>query len=106
MHVSFPVGMVKIDSTIGKKILVNIYNADSAADVRCSVDSGPPQPMQQATMQDPFIVEYLKDPSQFPGWANEAIPHKHMWTLPMPKDLPPGTHTLRFMRNGFKRQYL
>lgn len=97
MRVSFPVGMVNIDSLTDKQILVNIYNADSAAKVHCSIDNGPPQLMQQATMQDPFIVEYLIDSSQFPGWANEAVSHKHMWTLDIPKNLNSGTHTLHFI---------
>jgi len=97
MRVSSPVGMVSKDSLVGNKIQVNIYNADSAATVYCSIDNGPQQLMQQATMQDPFIVEYLKDSTQFPEWANEAISHKHMWTLPIPNNLNTGTHTLHFM---------
>lgn len=96
MRVTFPVGTVDIDSLTDKKILVNIYNADSAAKVYCSIDNGPQQLMQQATMRDPFIVEYLKDRSQFPGWINEAVKHKHMWTLPLPKKINTGTHTLHF----------
>ena len=102
MRVSFPVGMVDLDSLIDKQILVNIYNADSAANVYCKIDNGPPQRMQQATMQDPFIIEYLKNSSQFPGWANEAVYHKHMWTLPIPENLNTGTHSLHIIATDSK----
>jgi hypothetical protein len=95
MRISFPSGRIKRDALINKNIMVNVFNADPHATVVCSIDNGPSQPMHQQTGQDPFIVEYLKDGTNFPEWSNRAETHRHMWTLPFPQNLEVGTHTIR-----------
>ena len=95
MRISFPNGNVVSDSLVNKSILVNIFNADPDAQVYCRLDNGVPLVMKQQYTQDPFIVEYLKDGDNFPDWSNRALTHQHMWAVPLPADLAPGTHSLK-----------
>ncbi len=94
MRISFPTGRVKQDSIVGEMITVNIFNADPKTTVDCLINDGPPLRMQQQSIRDPFMVDYLKSSDQFPNWVNEAVKNQHMWTLPVPTDLEPGVHSI------------
>jgi hypothetical protein len=94
-RVSYPFGMVSKEELNGKEIIVNIFNAAPGAKVECTVDDGKPFQMQQKKMKDPFILKYLEDRESFPGWIDDAVEHKHIWSAPFPEKLSSGTHTIR-----------
>jgi len=94
MRLTFPTGTISRKVLTGKEILVNIFNADPAANVSYRIDESVSKSMEQKTMQDPFVTEYLENRPAFPDWINEAVTHTHMWKAQLPADLLPGAHKL------------
>ncbi len=53
-----------------------------------------PRPMRRSRLCDPHVVDvFTRDRHAYKAWV-EPTPSSHIWTAPLPKDLPPGVYRL------------
>lgn len=73
-------------------ILVNVFDGGPNTTVSCRLDGNELVMMAPVIREDPFIfARYVEDGIFQP---DQESPSTHIWSLPMPKDIEPGVHTL------------
>jgi hypothetical protein len=78
--------------TSSTNILVNVFDGGPNTRVTCRIDVKEPIMMAPVKREDPFVfARYVEDGIFQP---DQESPSTHIWSLPMPKDIEPGVHTL------------
>jgi hypothetical protein len=78
--------------TSSTNILVNVFDGGPNTTVTCRIDEDEPVSMVPLSREDPFtFARYVEDGFFEP---DQESPSTHIWSLPMPKDIEPGAHTL------------
>lgn len=93
MKISLPKGKVPVDSTLGMKIFVNVFQADKNWKIEGSLDDKPFQ-LTQTLAKDPQAVElYDNDPDLWNSWI-KPIETGHMYISEIDYTLSKGVHTI------------
>jgi hypothetical protein len=95
LRVSFPLGILPVDSLANRQIVVNVFNGDANTEVKFKIDEGPFQQMRNTVMSDPFIERQFKMyRDKLLSWIN-PVPSTHIWVAPLPDKLAAGAHVIR-----------
>ncbi len=86
------VSILPVSQTSSTNILVNVFDGGPNTTVTCRLDGNKPVMMAPVIREDPFtFARYIEDGIFQPETES---PSTHIWSLPMPKDIEPGVHTL------------
>ena len=86
------VSILPVSLTSSTNILVNVFDGGPNTTVSCRLDGNEPVMMAPALREDPFtFARYVEDGIFEP---EQKSPSTHIWSLPVPKDIEPGVHTL------------
>jgi hypothetical protein len=77
------------------QLVVNVFDGGPRTRVACeAAGRSPPPPMQRREMPDPLVAElFARQPQLQKPWV-KPVAASHIWTAPLPPDLPPGVHRL------------
>ena len=86
------VSILPVSETSSTNILVNVFDGGPNTRVTCRLDGNKPLMMTSVLRDDPFtFARYVEDGIFQP---EQESPSTHIWSLPMPKGIEPGIHTL------------
>lgn len=78
--------------TDGYNIIANVYAASPEATVTVQIGGFTPRTMERVVLPDPLVLHFLEQfADDYPSWMKPRD-CAHLWTAPMPPDLPSGTH--------------
>lgn len=94
MRIMLPAGSLTTEALDTVQVLVNVYDGGLRSVVDYRIDGQPFQPMDLIIRNDPLFARLANQyPALFRGWI-APTPSTHIWTAPLPADLPPGVHTV------------
>ncbi|NOZ63062.1 MAG: metallophosphoesterase [Calditrichaeota bacterium] len=94
MRISYPRGVMNSDSLRYKKIIVNVYDGSEKSVTQFSLDNAPWLKMTREKFKDPYFdLLYSLPQKNTPSWINPKAA-SHIWTAPLPEDLPKGIHKI------------
>lgn len=80
------------DALVVSTLVVNVFDGGPRTTVSYRIGGRAPEPMARTRRPDPFVAElFARYPETKKAWVG-AIPSTHIWTAPLPADLPPGAH--------------
>lgn len=75
------------------QVVANVFDGGVRNEVEMSLDGGPYLPMVHVVRNDPYMETVF---ARWQGTGDSYVrpePSSHLWELPLPADLPIGTHT-------------
>jgi len=77
-------------------IAADVFDGGPRTSVTCEIEGSglAPAAMQRSALPDPYIVEtFAQHRTLHRPWV-EATPSSHLWTAPLPSEMPPGAYRL------------
>jgi hypothetical protein len=85
-------GPIAADSLWSTRLVVNLFDGGPRSAVEASIGGGPYAALNKVERLDPFVVEvYERNRETKKSWV-EAGKSSHIWQIPLPRGLEPGTH--------------
>lgn len=82
------------DALADSTVVVNVFDGGPHTRLSIRIGDRDPEPMVRTRRPDPFVTElYARYPATKKSWV-QAVPSTHVWTVPLPPDLPPGAHRI------------
>ena len=87
-------------------MIVNVFDGGPRTKVELAVGGAPPMPMTPDRRPDPLVQElYARNEETKKPWVKADV-SSHIWTVRLPGNLRPGTHTLTVLvRDEYGRSY-
>lgn len=94
MRIISPIGTLARSALDSLQILVNVFDGGARSQVKYRINGAPAIAMQHSAMQDPFFVALNQTHhASYKSFVRPGI-SDHIWSAPMPKNLPPGMHII------------
>lgn len=85
---------ISADTLYATEVVVNVFDGGPKTKVDLATEGGPTVAMTNDPRPDPMANElFTRNEATKKPWVKAEI-SSHIWKAHLPKDLPPGTHTL------------
>jgi hypothetical protein len=97
---------ISAETLYATEVIVNVFDGGPRTKVELSVGGAPPMPMIPGRRPDPLVQElFARHEETKKPWVKADV-SSHIWTVRLPANLKPGTHTLAILvRDEYGRSY-
>jgi len=102
LHRDFRMGQmlgspISAETLYATEVIVNVFDGGPRTKVELSVGGAPPMPMIPGRRPDPLVQElFARHEETKKPWVKADV-SSHIWTVRLPGNLKPGTHTLAIL---------